>query len=131
MAAQTSIQQRPKPNTRKDHPTSLAVTEVTAENMVQPDRRAAVHDATIIGERGGKRSVPSAEGFTRSTAALACVAILVVSALFVAGFMRPQLERILRRLVEQIEDMDVPLMLPVYIAEVAQELLTERRMIAK
>ncbi len=131
MAAQTSIQQRPKPNIQEDHPATLTMTEVTTENTVQLDRRGAVHDATMLGVRGGKRPVPPAERFTQSTAALACAAILVISALFIAGFMRPQLERTLRRLIDHIEDMDVPLMLPVYIAEAAQELLAERRMVAK
>lgn len=131
MAAQTPIQQRPKPDIQPGRSAELTTTEISSTSMVQHDRHPAVHGATMTGEYGRMLSAPSADRFTQSTAVLVCAAILAASALFAAGFMRPQLERALRRLFERVVDMDVPLMLPVYMAEAVQELLVERRMIAK
>lgn len=135
MAAQTSIQQHPKPNIQDDDSAALTraptTTQITAETLVQRDKHLLVHDARIFEERGRKRPVPSAEDYTQSTVILMCAAILVAAALFAVGFMRPQLERALRRLLEGAEHTDVPLMLPVYIVDGVRELLAERRMIAK
>ncbi|HET9980599.1 MAG TPA: hypothetical protein VFQ32_09140 [Ktedonobacterales bacterium] len=139
MAAQTSIQQHPTPKIQEDdsaapikpQTATQMTTQTTGETLVQRDKHVLVHDARIFEERGRKLPVPSAQDFTQSTAILMGAAILVASALFAVGFMRPQLERALQRLLEGVEHTDVPLMLPVYIVDGVRELLAERRMVAK
>ena len=59
------------------------------------------------------------------------MALLVVITLFVAGFMRIRTERAARRMLEKVEDIEVPLLLPVTIAETAWELVAGRRSITE
>lgn len=133
MTAQTSIEQRQaQPTIHEAHSAPLATTESTTESVTQRGEEHLAQDgAAMPKKRGRKLQIPSAQRDTPSTAILVCGAILVISALFAAGFMRPQLERALERLFHAVENMDVPVMLPVYIGEAVQELLVDRHMIAK
>lgn len=82
-------------------------------------------------KQGRKRSPSTANHFARTTARDGGMALLVVIALFVAGVMRIRTERAARRMLEKVEDIEVPLLLPVTIAETAWELVAGRRSITE
>lgn len=83
------------------------------------------------GKQGQKRSPSTANQFARTTARDGGMALLVVITLFVAGFMRIRTERAARRMLERVEDIEVPLLLPVTLAETAWELVAGRRSITE
>jgi len=67
----------------------------------------------------------------RTTTLIAGGAILVAVALFAAGFMRTGIEQALRRVVDRFAEVEVPVVLPLTIAETVRELRTDKRIMSE
>jgi hypothetical protein len=66
-----------------------------------------------------------------TTALVAGGVLLVAAGLFAAGFMRSPIEQALRRLVDRIEVIELPLALPLTIAEIIRETRANSRIMAE
>lgn len=129
MTAQTSIQQRA---TQSDAPVDLQAPHSAAQGTSQPQSVSVSHGSgEAQGEGNGTGNV--------NTAKVAGVSLLVagaaiIVAVFAAGFMRTRVERglgrLFRRIAESAEEIEVPLLLPLTIAEMIREVLTDRRVMA-
>ncbi len=126
MTAQTSIQQRA---TQSGSRVDLRASPSAAQDTSQPQPvNVSQASGEAQGERDGTGNV--------NTAKVAGVSLLVagaaiIVAVFAAGFMRTRVERgfrrLFRRIADSAEEIEVPLLLPLTIAEVIREVLTDRR----
>jgi hypothetical protein len=130
MAVQESAEQRAaRTHAQKD----LQASQSATQNMSQPQQEGsvAIRTSGVPGKQVETQLVGSVEHVARTTTLIAGGAILVAVALFAAGFMRTGIEQALRRFVERVEEVDVPVLLPVTIAETVRELRTDMRIMSE
>jgi hypothetical protein len=111
----------------------LQASQSATQNMTPPQQEGSVatRKSGVPGKKGETQLVGSAEHVARTTTLIAGGAILVAVALFAAGFMRTGIEQAFRRFVERVEEVDVPVLLPVTIAETVRELRTDMRIMSE
>ena len=124
MAVQISIEQRSaQPVVQEDILTSHDMAPVT----VRPPQGETRIESK--GEPGGPVvGGPSrATENTTTTAIIVSIAVAAAGALFAAGVLRPHLTRAFHRLMDSAEEIRVPLVLPMVLAELARELISDRQ----
>lgn len=111
----------------------LTAPHTPQQGVTQPRSEGRVAEPVAAQPKTQSEKRPPSAARTRAkTVALQVgVPILVASTFILAGLMRPQIERGLRRLVEKAADLSVPALLPVAIAEIAREVIAGRRAFAE
>ena len=130
MAVQESAEQRAaRTHAQKD----LQASQSATQNIIQPQQEGsvAIRKSGVPGKQGETQLVGSAEHVARTTTLIAGGDILVAVALFAAGFMRTGIERALRRVVDRFAEVEVPVVLPLTIAETVRELRTDMRIMSE
>ena len=130
MALQESVEQRAaRTHIQKDPLASQSATL----NMTPPQQEGsvAIQKSGVPGKQGETQLAGNAEHVARTTTLIAGGAILVAVALFAAGFMRTGIERALRRVVDRFAEVEVPVVLPLTIAETVRELRTDMRIMSE
>lgn len=130
MAVHESANQRAA---QPDAQAELLAPQSATQNMTLPqqDESLAQRESPMQGKQGDHRLACDAAHVERATVLIAGGAILVAVAIFGAGFMRAPIEQALRRLRERIEIVDLPLVLPITIAETVRELRTDSRIMSE
>lgn len=115
MTIQTSIPQRAAPSGGQEDVLASFGAAQGASREPQRERVENVTPTTPAGGGGG----------------ILVAAVLIFAAVFVAGFMRTRVERGVRRLSRRLGDraanIDVPLALPLAVADTIRQVLAERR----
>ena len=121
----SAIQRAAQPDAQED----LLASQSATQNMTLPqqDDSCAFRESPTRGKQGEHRPAGDTERVGRTSVLVAGGAILVAVAIFGAGFMRAPIEQALRRLRDRIEVVEVPLVLPVTIAETVRELRADSR----
>jgi hypothetical protein len=97
----------------------------------QQEGSVAIRRRGMPGKSGETQLVSNAEHVARTTTLIAGGAILVAAALFAAGVMRTGIEQALRRFVETVGEVEMPVLLPLTIAETVRELRTDMRIMSE
>jgi hypothetical protein len=130
MAVKESVEQRAaRTHAQKDPLASQSATLNMAES--QQEGNVATRKSGMPGKLGKTQLAGNAEHVARTTTLIAGGAILVAVALFAAGFMRTGIEQALRRFVERVEEVEVPVVLPLTIAETVRELRSDMRIMSE
>jgi hypothetical protein len=130
MAVRESVEQRAaRTHAQKD----LLASQSATLNMTQPQQEGsiAIRKRGVPGKQGETQLAGNAEHVARTTTLIAGGAILVTVALFAAGFMRTGIEQALRRVVDRFAEVEVPIVLPLTIAETVRELCTDMRIMSE
>jgi hypothetical protein len=130
MAVQESVEQRAaRTHAQKDPLASQSATL----NMTQQQQEGsvAIRKSEVPGKQGKMQLAANAEHVARATTLITGGAILVAVALFAAGFMRTGIEQALRRFVDRFEEVEMPVLLPLTIAETVRELRTDMRIMSE
>jgi hypothetical protein len=130
MAVQESVEQRAaRTHAHKD----LLASQSATLNVTPPQQEGsvAIRKSGVPGKHRETQLAGNAEHVARTTTLIAGGAILVAVALFAAGFMRTGIEQALRRFVERVEEVEVPVLLPLTIAETVRELRTDMRIMSE
>jgi hypothetical protein len=130
MAVHESANQRAaQPDAQED----LLAPQSATQSMTLPqqDESLVQRESPTQGKQGEQRLAGDAEHVGRATVLVAGGAILVAVAIFGAGFMRTPIEQALRRLRDRIAIVDLPLVLPITIAETVRELRTDSRIMSE
>jgi len=130
MAVQETVEQRAaRTHAQKDPLASQSATL----NMTPPQQEGsvAIRKSEAPGKQGETQLAGKAEHVARTTTLIAGGAILVAVALFAAGFMRTGIEQALRRVVDRFAEVEVPVVLPLTIAETVRELRTDKRIMSE
>jgi hypothetical protein len=143
-------QQVARPDAQKDDPASQSATQNMApqqqeESLAQQesstqgqhreqqpgDTAAQIVDTAEQAVDTAEEVVDTAERVIVTTALVAGGVLLVAAGLVAAGFMRSPIEQALRRLVDRIEVVELPLALPLTIAEIIRETRANSRIMAE
>lgn len=119
---------------QRDVKERLPASQVTQPVIAKPQQEgpATGRMPASQDEHVKERPAPvSNDHLARSAAIDVGVAAVVAATLFVAGLMRSRIERVVRRLIENAEDIDVPLSLPIAVVETVREVLADRRIVAE
>lgn len=132
MAIHASVKQPVAPPSAKND--LLASRGATPQNTItqQQEEALAQRESPAEGKHGEQQSTEHVEHAIETAALLTGGAILVAAiAIFAAGFMRRPIEQALRRLLYRIEAAELPLALPVTIAETIRELRDSSRIMSE
>jgi hypothetical protein len=129
MAARASVERRlARPDAQEETLASQSATR-TSTPQQQEERLARREPQTQ--EKQRERRPAGDAGHMTGTTVLVAGGALLAAALFAAGFLRVPIEQALRRLVDRIEVVQLPLVLPITIAETVQELRANSRVMSE
>ena len=118
---------------RPDSQQDLLASQSATQSMTLPQQdQSRVEQERSKQEKQVEQALAgSVEHVARATALLAGGAILVAAGLFAAGFMRRPIEQAVRRIVDSIQGVELPLVLPATIAETVREVCASSRIMAE
>lgn len=128
MAIQTAIEQTVAQATPHATPVEETLSTQSASlNQNQPQQGGRLTALLATGETEAAHITRAAATVPSSTIVFVATATLAAAALFGSGLLRSRVKPALRRLAVNAEDIRVPILLPVTLAEVAWELIADWR----
>ena len=127
VAIQTTIDQ-PAAQTKVEVET--LPTQRTTESLTYPQQGAQLGEVSAVDEAEAAQPASAAGAVPRSTIMIATATTLVAAGFFGYGLVSSRVMPALRRLVISAEEVRVPVLLPVTLAETVWEVLVDRRAVS-
>lgn len=127
MAIQTAIDQ-PAIQTKVEN--EILPAQRTTEDLTSPQQEAQLVELSAVAEAEAAHPARVAHAVPRSTIIIATATTLVAAAFFGYGLVSSRVMPALRRLVISAEEVRVPVLLPVTLAETVWEILVDRRAVS-